>query len=219
MKLNSEDVAQYLYEHPEFFEEYAALLAEIQVPGPHGDKAISISERQIFALRDKNRFLQNKLSELIRFGEENDAIAVKMHRLVVALLTFTCLNDFLHGLNFGLREHFSVPHTALRIWNMTVDDPELAEMTAASAETHTLAENLERPYCGPHISDEIRNWFGEGAPHLRSFAIVALRREQTIGLLAMGSEDAERFYPEMGTIYLTRLGELASAALGRFHTE
>ena len=217
MTINSEDVAQYLREHPEFFEEYADMLAEIQVPRPHEGRAIPISERQIVALRDKNRVLQSKLGELIRFGEENDAIAEKMHRLAVALLAFTRLNDFLHGLNFGLREHFSVPHTALRIWNITVEGPVLPEFASTSTEIHTLTDSLAHPYCGPHISDEIRSWFGEGAAHLRSFATVALHGDRTIGLLVMGSEDPQRFYPEMGTIYLTRLGELVSAALERFH--
>ena len=216
MKFNSEDVAQYLREHPEFFEEYADMLAEIQVPRPHAVGAISISERQIVALRDKNQILQNKLGELIRFGEENDAIAEKMHRLAVALLTFKRLDDFLHGLNFSLREYFSVPHTALRIWNMTVEGPMLPEFTSTSTEIHALTEGLSHPYCGPHILDEIRSWFGEGATHLRSFAMVTLSGDQTVGLLVMGSEDPQRFYPEMGTIYLTRLGELVSAALERF---
>ena len=64
------------------------MLTEIQVPHPHGGGAIPISQRQIAALRDKNRVLQEKLAELIRFGEENDAIADKMHRLAVLLLMF-----------------------------------------------------------------------------------------------------------------------------------
>lgn len=217
MTINSEDVVQYLREHPEFFEEYADLLAEIPVSRPHAVGAIPISERQIVAFRDKNRVLQSKLGELIRFGEENDAIAEKMHRLAVGLLTFTRLNDFLYGLNFGLREHFSIPHTALRIWNITMEGPVLPEFASTSTEIHNLADSLAHPYCGPHISDEIRNWFGEGADHLRSFAMVALHGDRTIGLLVMGSEDPQRFYPEMGTIYLTRLGELVSAALERFH--
>ena len=71
--------------------------------------AIPISQRQIAALRDKNRVLQEKLAELIRFGEENDAIADKMHRLAVLLLTFKRLSDLVHDLNFDLRENFSVP--------------------------------------------------------------------------------------------------------------
>ncbi|MGH8762030.1 MAG: DUF484 family protein [Nitrosospira sp.] len=216
MKLSAEEVAQYLLKHPQFFEEYAAMLADIQVPHPHGGRAIPISERQIVALRDKNHILQDKLSELVKCGEENGVIGEKMHRLAVALLTFTQLNDLLHGLNFNLRERFSIPHVALRLWGVTGEDPALPELAPASADIHVVAESLLHPYCGPHVLDEIRSWFGDDAARLRSFAMVPLRTEQIIGLLVMGSEDPQRFYPEMGTIYLTQLGELVSAALGRY---
>lgn len=216
IKFSSEDVARYLREHPEFFEEYAEMLAGIQVPHPHGGRAIPISERQIVALRDKNRVLQDKLGELIRFGEENGAITEKMHRLSVALLACNRLTDFMHGLNFHLREDFSVPHLALRLWGISVEDMELPEFTPVSTDIHILADSLLHPYCGSHVLDEIRDWFGEDATRLRSFAIAALRAEQTVGLLVMGSEDPERFYPEMGIIYLTQLGELVSATLRRF---
>lgn len=216
MKFSSEEVAQYLRDHPQFFEEYASMLADIRLPHLHGDGVIPISERQIIALRDKNHILQDKLGELVRFGEENGAINQKMHRLSIMLLTFTGLNDLLHGLNFNLHEDFSIPHMALRLWNITTEVPELPEFTQTSADIHIVAENLLHPYCGLHVLDEIKNWFGESAVRLRSFAMVPLRAEQTIGLLIMGSEDPHRFYPEMGTIYLTQLGELVSAALARY---
>jgi uncharacterized protein len=215
MNLSSEDVAQYLRAHPEFFEDYAEMLTDIEVPDPHGGRAIPISERQIAALRDKNRVLQEKLAELIRFGEENDAIADKMHRLAVSLLKFNRLSDLVHGLNFNLRESFAVPHTVLRLWNMPSGNPALQESTPASTDIHVMAESLRHPYCGSHIFDEIRSWFDEDGARLRSFAMVALRTQRTIGLLVMGSEDPQRFYPEMGTVYLMRLSELVSASLGR----
>ncbi len=216
MKFSSEEVAQYLREHPEFFEVHADILADIQVPHPHGGRAIPISERQIVALRDKNHILQEKLGELVRFGEENGALNEKMHRLAVTLLTFTRLGDLLHRLHFNLSEDFSIPHMALRLWDITGEDPVLPEFTPTSADVRIVAESLLRPYCGPHVLDEIKSFFGEDASRLRSFAMVPLRAEQTIGLLAMGSEDPQRFYPEMGTIYLTQLGELVSAALARY---
>lgn len=223
MNLGPEEVARYLRTHPEFFEDHADMLTEIQVPHPHVGGAISISERQIAALRDKNRVLQEKLVELIRFGEENDAIADKMHRLAILLLTFKRLSDLVHDLNFDLREHFSVPHTVLRLWNITSEDSALPEFSPTSADIRAVAESLVHPYCGTHIMDEIHHWFGEDGTRLRSFAMVALRMQKTIGLLVMGSEDQQRFYPEMGTVYLTRLSELVSAALGRLaapaHTE
>ena len=216
MKFSSDEIAQYLCKHPQFFEEYADVLADIQVPHPHGGRAIPISERQIVALRDKNRILQEKLSDLIRFGEENGALTEKMHRLAIVLLTFTHLNDLLGGLHFNLREDFSIPHMGLRLWDITSSGTELPEFSLTSTDIRTLAESLPHPYCGTHVPDEIKTWFGEDALRLRSFAMVALRARQTvIGLMVMGSEDPQRFYSGMGTIYLTQLGELVSAALGR----
>ena len=215
MNVDSEDVADYLRTHPEFFENHAELLAEMQIPHPHAGSAIPISERQIAALRDKNHLLQEKLSQLIRFGEENDAIADKMHCLAVSLIKFKGLSDLVHGLNFSLRESFSVPHTVLRLWDTASEDPGLKEFSPTTTDIHVMAENLAHPYCGSYILDEIRDWFREDGTRLRSFAMVSLRAEGTIGVLVMGSEDSQRFYPEMGTVYLTRLGELLSASLRR----
>jgi hypothetical protein len=42
---------------------------------------------------------------------------------------------------------------------------------------------------------------------------VPLGQTRAVGLLALGSEDAQRFYAEMGTLYLRRIGELTAAAL------
>ena len=215
MKFGSEEVAQYLREHPQFFDEYADMLADIFVPHPHGGRAIPISERQIVTLRDRNHVLQDKLRELIKFGEENDVIGEKMHRLAVVLLTFTRLENLLHGLYFNLREDFAVPHAALRLWNVPSAGTELPESAPVSADVHAIAESLLHPYCGPHVVDEIKQWFGEDAVRLRSFAMVPLRAEQTIGLLVLGSEDLQRFYPEMGTLYLKRLGDLVGTAIAR----
>ncbi|HEX7234101.1 MAG TPA: DUF484 family protein [Nitrosospira sp.] len=216
MKFSDEEVALYLRDHPQFFTEYADLLADIQIPHPHGDRAIPIRERQVMDLREKNRVLQDKLSELIRFGEENGALCEKMHRLALVLLKFTSLNDVLHGLNYNLREDFLIPHMALRIWGIAIDEQQGPELSKTGPDIHRLAESLLHPYCGSHILEEIRDWFGEEGARLQSFAIVPLRTDMTIGLLVLGSEESQRFYPEMGTIYLVQLGELVSAALRRF---
>ena len=70
--MDASAVADYLKQHPQFFEEYADVVAQIFVPHPHGGHAIPLAERQILALREKNQQLENKLRELIRFGTEND---------------------------------------------------------------------------------------------------------------------------------------------------
>ncbi len=84
MLISAEQVAGYLRDNPTFFEDYAPILAEIQLPHPHGGRAISISERQILTLREKNKIVEAKLTELIQYGEENDKLSEKIHHLAVA---------------------------------------------------------------------------------------------------------------------------------------
>ncbi len=214
--MKPKDVAQYLQDNPQFFEKYADTLANIHIPHPHNGKVIPISERQIVTLRDKNQTLQNKLLELISFGEENDAIGEKMHRFTLALLTFNNLDELLHGINLNLCEDFAVPHTAIRLWGFADNDLERVEFSDTSDDIHAIADSLMQPYCGPHIANEIKHWFGEDAEQLHSFAMVPLRTTQTIGLLVLGTTEPQRFYPGMGTLHLKRLGELVSTAISRY---
>ena len=212
----AEDVADYLKNNPAFFEQYADLLAQIFVPHPHGGKAVSLAERQMLTLREKNRQTETKLAELIAFGEENDAISEKVHRLAVALIAAETFQAVIHLLNFHLRDDFSIPHVALRLWHKPEGIEDLPEFAAVSEELQVFAETLNRPYCGSTAGFGTASWFGEHATHIRSQALIALRNGGgTIGMIALGSEEAQRFYTEMGTLYLERLGEMVSAALAR----
>lgn len=216
MKFSSEEVAQYLKQHPQFFDEYADMLSDIYVSHPHGGRAIPISQRQIVTLRDKNQVLQDKLRELVNFGEENDVIGEKMHHLSIMLLTFTHLNDFLSEFNSILQDNFSIPYVELRLWNINCDSLEISKFINTNTEIHTMTNSLLHPYCGPQLTDEIKHWFGEGATNLRSFSMIPLKTKQTIGLLVLASEEPQRFYPEMGTLYLQRIGDLISTAISRY---
>jgi uncharacterized protein YigA (DUF484 family) len=208
-------VASYLKDHPEFFEEYAELLAAIYVPHPHGGRAIPIAERQILTLRDKSKLLESKLSELIQYGEENDVISEKLHRSTLALAGARDVQSLLRALRYEMSETFAVPHAALRLWYADADSS-LPEAAAVSPEVRQFAETLGDPHCTGHAMLDTAQWFGEDGVRLKSFAYVPLRSgDRTLGLLALASEDAQRFYPEMGTLYLKRLGELLSTTLAR----
>ena len=218
--MKAEDVVRYLQDNPGFFEDYAELLAQIYIPHPHGGRAIPIAERQILTLRDKSRMLEGKLAELIQFGEENDAIGEKMHRLCLALLPAGDLQALLQALYYNLREDFAVPHAALRIWlpERSPAAASIAEFAPVSADLRRYAEGFEHPYCGADAHAEALFWFGDTAAQLRSAACIPLHDagKACSGMLVLASEDPARFYPEMGTLYLKRLGELLSAALDRY---
>ena len=206
--MKPDDVAAYLKEHPEFFEQHAEVVADVFIPHPHGGRAISISERQILTLRERGKQLEGKLTEMIQFGEENDVIGEKVHRLVLALVGARDLPALRHAIDYNLREDFSVPHVALKLWHPGADD-------GVSEATRVFASSLVHPHCGPLAMADTAAFFGESAPLLKSYAYVALRGADSFGLLALASEDAQRFYPEMGTLYLTRIGEIISACLRR----
>ncbi len=213
--IEASEVASYLKSHPEFFNQYAELLNQIVIPDPHGGKAISITERQMGALRDKVKALEAKLADLIRFGGENDAIAEKVHRLGVALLAAADNASVLHALYFHLNESFAVPHVALRLWG-AAGTGDFIEFEPVSEEARTFAEKLARPYCGPGGGPDVMDWFGESGAHVRSLSLLALRQGvMTFGLIAFGSEEKERFHPGMGTFYLEQIAEMASVALVR----
>jgi uncharacterized protein YigA (DUF484 family) len=203
--MRPEDVARYLKDHPEFFEHFADMIGEISIPHPHGGRAIPISERQIITLREKNKVLEAKLRELVEYGEENDAIGERVHRAALAMIKPANLESLLQVLHYNLREDFAVPHVAIRLWSEW-DHPPLP----------VFADSLSQPYCGHKVMFETAEWFGESGGLLKSFAYIALRTDRVFGLLALASEDQQRFYPEMGTLYLKRLGELISTSLVRF---
>src|SRR5688572_30560885 len=180
--MTPEAVATFLQEHPEFFEQYADLLADIYIPHPHGGRAIPISERQILTLRERGKQLEAKLREVIRFGEENDAIGEKVQRLSVALLGARDLAALTNALHFNLREDFAIPHVALRVWQAPAE---------ASAALREYASGLATPYCGGHVPPEIvAELFGEAAPQLKSFSVISLRASEAFGVLGLASEDA-----------------------------
>jgi uncharacterized protein len=210
--MNAEDIARFLRTHPQFFDQNPDLLESIQVPHPYGGRAIPLSERQAVALREKVRLLEGRLGELIRFGEENDAISEKVHRLAMALVGARDFPALAHSLYFHLREDFAVPHVALRIWAKAVP-ADFQEAAAVSEAQRLQAGGMATPQCGGASGSPFAPWFGEAAEHVRSLALVPLGQSPVFGLLALGSEDPQRFYPEMGTLYLRRIGELCAAGV------
>ena len=212
--MRPEDVAAYLKEHPEFFEHYAEMIADMNIPHPHGGRTIPISERQILSLRERSKQLEGKLREIIQFGEENDAIGEKMHRATLALMGARDLASVINVTHYHLREDFAVPHVVLRLWHANRQDT--PEFALASDATRAFAESLAHPLCSAHVMVDTASLFGGAAPLLKSYAYVPLRSTECFGLLALASEDQHRFYPEMGTLFLSRLGDMIDAALLRY---
>src|SRR5437868_13559082 len=188
--LTAEQVADYLRQNPGFFENHVDILMNLQIPHPHGGRAVSIGERQLVAVREKAKLLEDKRRELIQFGEENDAVGDKVHRLACRLIEAPGLDAALDTLYLDLLDHFAVPHVAVRLWHVAEENPDTKEFGAVAGEMREFVEKMSSPYCGNHAVYESQAWFGESAPHLKSFALVPLRRDDIpFGVVAMASED------------------------------
>lgn len=213
--LQAEQVAKYLQDHPEFFDQYAELLATVRVLHPYGGRAIPLSERQVLSLRERGRALEGKLRELVQFGESNDLVSDRMHRLALVLLLAPDMPAVIAAVHHHLREDFGVPAVALRIWGagMHCAPPEGETVSQA---LRVLVENLSSPQFSERALHESGGWFGPQSETLQSFVYVPLRAEQPLGVLALASDDPHRFTSDMGTLYLTRLGELVSMAFKRY---
>ena len=213
--MEAKDVAEYLKQHPKFFEDYADVLAEIFVPHPHGGHAIPIAERQILTLRERNADLEGRLRELVANARANDTIGEKLHRSTLALFASPDLETTLAVLDHSLKEDFGVPDVAARLWGRVPEQSYLPQLAATSSEVRAWADALAQPQCGADAPFESREWFEHGDT-LASFAFLPLRTSRTFGVLALASQDAERYRAGIGTVYLVRLAELASVATARY---
>lgn len=202
--MRSEDVAQYLLDNPDFFEKHLETLEQLALPHPHGGRTISLSERQLVALREKNKALEKTLRDMVTTAQDNDALQNKVHEFVISLFAGRDLDTLQDMVPHLLREIFSVPHATMRLWQ---SNPPSAELLA-------FADAQSQPVCLHHAAHDTAAWFGDTAGQLHSFAYLPLHAgAESIGMLILASEDKQRFYPGMGTVFLKRIADTISSAL------
>ena len=213
------DIANYLANTPGFFERHAELLGSIQLTSPHGQRAVSLQERQMEMLRDKIRGLEGKIIEMIRHGQDNVTIADKLHRWTRALMVTERPAELPEVLVRELMHHYMIPQAGIRVWGAASEFAALGFAQPVSDDVRTFAASLTVPYCGVNSGFEAAQWLEE-PPSAKSMALVPLRTElggigSAFGMLVLASPDPTRYTAEMGTEFLERIGEIASAALSR----
>ncbi len=222
------DIANYLANTPGFFERQAELLASIQLTSPHGQRAVSLQQRQIEMLREKIKLMERERMAMIRHGRENEAIADRLHRFIRSILLARTPADVPDVMLASLQHEFLIPQAAIRLWGVV---PEVADRPWAADvgdEVRKLTEGLALPFCGLNAGFEPAAWLDD-AGTVMSVALVPLRATSAaplavdgepqpgaaFGLLVLGSPDPTRYSADMGTEFLVRVGEVASAALSR----
>ena len=218
--MNEASIADYLLQHPEFFERHAEMLTSVQLSSGHGQRAVSLQERQAEMLRDKIKGLEQRIMEMVRNSSENSAIAHKIHRWSCALAAVSDVRQLPHAIAEGIQKEFDVPQVGIRGWG--VAGPYLGSMftMGVSEDAKAFATSLTMPFCGPNLGFEPTAWLPK-PDAVQSLALLTLRegpndsQSPAFGLLVLGSTDPLRFDATMGTEFLSRIAEQASAALGR----
>jgi uncharacterized protein YigA (DUF484 family) len=211
------DIANYLVQTPGFFERHAELLGSVQLTSPHGQRAVSLQERQMEMLRDKIKGLEHKIIEMIRHGQDNVTIADKLHRWTRALMITANPAELPEVLVRELLHNFLIPQGGVRVWGSAEAFAEMPFAQAVSDDVKSFAGSLTVPYCGVNAGFEAAQWLEEPKAAM-SMALIPLRESgvtAAFGMLVLASPDATRYTADMGTEFLGRIGELASAALSR----
>lgn len=195
-------VAQWLLATPGFFERHADLLTQIQLKSPHGDKAISLQEKQMALLRSQNKDLNQRLSAMLNFGAQNDKTQNLMVTWIADLLAANSREEALNIVTQGLNSIFDLGQAVF------IPATELSE--------EMIAQIREKPFCGNLLTAP--DVFQEKIT-LQSGSLAALllnSPNQNNGILLLISPHIDRFTADMGVVYLTQLANLAGSALGRF---
>jgi uncharacterized protein YigA (DUF484 family) len=218
-EITEESIADYLQANPEFFERHSGLLNNLRLPHNAGGPTVSLVERQILVLRQKNLKLEQKLKELVDIARSNDALASRIHALAMLMLAAPNQAGVIKVLEEQLRVSFNADRAILVVFDAPADataagrflrvvdheDPQIAPF-------RTFMQS-NAPRCG-QIRDTQRDFlFGTDNIEIGSAALVPLGAHAEMGFLAIGSRDSGHFHPGMSIDFLTRLGELVSCAL------
>lgn len=216
--LTAEEVERYLQEHPDFFNEHLHLLENMRIPHPSGN-AISLIAKQLEIFRMKHHEQENQLMTLIEIAKDNDVAFSRMHKLTLALLDATTLEEVLNNLEIVLAEHFHTDFVALRIIKPTC--PTTIPNLFINSDNESLKPFISeltsnQPTCGRPTLTQAKALFGDFALEVRSCVIIPMLFTELEGILAIGSREEGRFHYSMGNLLLTQMSEIIATRLISF---
>jgi uncharacterized protein YigA (DUF484 family) len=205
----AQKVADYLSAHPNFFEHHPEALAAIDIPHPTGD-AVSLIERQVRTLREQNHKYRSQFEHLIGVARENEALAQRLHRLTLSLIETRSFDEVLNTLQDELRNLFQADAVEMKLFSREELDAHASEAGPAMFRDFI---DRQRPNCGELPAEQLDYLFGSQAGETGSVALIPVQSPPLVGVLAIGSHDAERFHAGKGVDFLQRLADIVSATL------
>lgn len=203
-----ETVAAYLRDNPDFFTHYPDLLRQLELPHRSGD-AVSLIERQVKSLREETAGYKRKLEKLIVVARENEKLNERLHHLTLTLIAAATFDEVINALEDEFHDDFQAEAMELHLFSAVQADRD------NNPDLDGFGQFLDAavPQCGHLPYAKLEYLFGPQAEQIRSTALIPIKAQGLLGLLAFGSYSEHRFHPAMGTEYLTRLGEIVSKTL------
>lgn len=218
--ITEDDIADYLANTPDFFERHAELLASVHLTSPHSKRTVSLQERQAQMLREKIKLLEHRLMDMIRHGNENALLSDRLLRWAGSLFLSADTVSMPAQIASQIQEQFLVPQVGIKVWGVAGPLASSAFAQGVSEDAKLFATSLTEPFCGVNTGFEAVAWLDDPEA-AASIALLPLRSASAggvapaFGLLVLSSPDAQRFNSGMGTDFLQRVAEIASAALSR----
>ncbi len=211
-----QDIADYLSEHPEFFERFPDALCQLRLRHSSG-QAVSLIEKQVTSLRERNTELRNKLNQLLQTARENDRLFEQSKRLILALLECEEFGDFVDALYYGFDKEFNVSATRLIIFGGDYPSVNVRASDLDEARLY-LGRKLDshRAVCGGMAPEQLAYLFDKERCNVGSAAYVSLNYNRPMGVLAIGNADPEHFQSGMDTLFLTHIGEVLNRVLPQY---
>ena len=215
--LSEEQVCDYLRKHSNFFNRHPDLLAEMTLPHDSGE-AVSLVERQVALLRERNIDMRHRLSKLLDNARDNDVLFDKTRRLLLTLLESKDLTKLVDTLHFSLDRDFNIPFSSLILFGGDKQLPcsraKILPIQEAQRQAPGLIQN-NKPQCGDLPREYMDFLFGEKAASVGSAAVVPLVYGQCFGLLAVGNNDPHYYRSSMGTLFLNYIAEVLNRLIPR----
>ena len=216
-EITEEDVAQYLKSHSGFFLKRDDLLMELQLAHPSGG-AVSLLERQVSLLRERNMDMRGRLNNLLDNAHNNDQLFEKTKLLVLALIEAQGLDAIVNTFNRSLLSDFNMDFSSLTLFGNPEQHRSVSSRMVAVDDAYQQIPGLlksNNATCGILRTEELKFLFIDQADHVGSAAVVPLSHGNALGVIAIGSKDPEYFRSSMGTLFLSYLGEVLNRLLPR----
>lgn len=213
VKLRPENVAEYLRKHPHFFEDFPDLVADMHISHDSG-KAVSLVERQVSILRERNIEMRQRLSNLLDTARENDQLFSKTRRLILALLECVDLGDMVDALYYSFQKEFNVHYTRLILFGPQVP-PSVARIESINTAREYIGKRLKASHAVSGGIDvrECKFLFDDDAQNVGSAALAVLSYGNPLGVLAIGNQDPNYYRSSMGTLFLGYIAEVLNRVL------